>query len=315
MKNEELVRRIVECTGGKENLRSAANCMTRLRLEVLSDEAVCLEQLKKLDGVIGVVFDRKHQLEIVLGPGRCKKCADLCTQMGIGGSTKTAPDDDWKRNKDELKSRQKQSALKTVLKSFGDIFVPLIPGIIAAGFCAGLAMLVSQLIPSCKEGGAWGVVYQLLNLFNTAFMTYITAWAGYRAAEKFGATPILGGMLGMVTGLDGINEIAKILRLWNEAEPLDSMLRTGRGGVLAVVIGVWCLAYVEKWIRKRMPESLDIVFTPLLTLLICSIPYILIIMPAMGYVSSSICWLVEKGCMSGSAIVRLIVGCRMSKTL
>lgn len=310
MNNEELVKRIIDLAGGKENIVSASNCMTRLRIQVRDDSAVQTAALKSTEGVLGVVFDRAHQPEIVLGPGKCKKCADLCLQMGIGGAAELAPkaENDWKSNKSAVRSRQKHSAVKTALKSFGDIFVPLIPGIIAAGFCAGLAMLLSQLVPSCKEGGAWGVVYQLLSLFNTAFMTYITAWAGYRAAEKFGATPILGGMLGMVTGLDGINEISRILHLWNEAEPLDSMLRTGRGGVLAVIIGVWCLAFVEKRLRKHMPESLDIVFTPLLSLLICSIPYILLIMPAMGYVSSSICFVMEKGCMSSSPLIRMAVG-------
>lgn len=302
MKDEELVRRIVECVGGRDNIRDVTNCMTRLRMEVCDDAAVRRDELEKLEGVLGIVSDRANRLEIVLSPGRCRKCADICKQAGIAG------DGDWRENKAAVKAGQRDSVVRTALKSFGDIFVPLIPGVIAAGFCAGLAMLIEQLVPGYKNGGFWGIANALLSLFNKAFMTYITAWTGYRAAEKFGATPILGGMLGMVTGLDGINDIAKILHMWNDAEPLNSALRTGRGGVLAVIIGVWCLAFVEKAVRKRMPESLDIVFTPLVTLIVCSIPYILLIMPAMGYVSTFIAWSVEKACMSNSVIVRLIVG-------
>ena len=148
----------------------------------------------------------------------------------------------------------------------------------------------------------------LLGLVNSAFLAYLPAWAGYRAAERFGATPILGGMLGMITGLDGINQIAKVLGLFDEAVPLDSILRAGRGGVLAAVLGVWVLARVEKWVRKRMPDSLDIMFTPICTLILCLIPYILIIMPATGYLSTALCWVVEKLCMSDVLIVRIIAG-------
>lgn len=112
----------------------------------------------------------------------------------------------------------------------------------------------------------------------------------------------------MITGLDGINKISSILGLFNEAVPLDSILRAGRGGVLAVVLGAWCLVKIERWVRKWMPESLDIVFTPLITMILCLVPYILIIMPATGYVSTALCWVVEKLCMSDILIVRIIAG-------
>ena len=139
-------------------------------------------------------------------------------------------------------------------------------------------------------------------------MAYLTAWAGYRAAEKFGGTPILGGMLGMITTLANINVIAQIIGLYNDASPLESILRAGRGGVLAAVIGVWFMCKVEKVIRKRMPDALDIVFTPLLTLIITLLPYIFIVMPLTGLVSTGLCKLVELVAMSTSPIVRMIAG-------
>lgn len=74
------------------------------------------------------------------------------------------------------------------------------------------------------------------------------------------------------------------------------------------MLGVWVLAKVEKWVRKRMPDSLDIMFTPICTLIICLIPYILVIMPATGYISTALCWVVEKLCMSDVLIVRIIAG-------
>lgn len=308
MTNEELVRSVLDKLGGKENVMTATNCMTRLRVQVKEDAKVDDEALKKIEGVMGVVHDREGYVEVVVGPGKCRKCADLCRQMGIPAAADANDVNDWQSNKAAVKAAQKQSPVKTLLKTVGDIFVPLIPGVIAAGLCSGLATLLAQVMPNYAESGFWSIVYNLLSLINTAFLTYLTAWAGYRAAEKFGATPILGGMLGMITGLDGINKIAAIVGLFNESVPLDSILRAGRGGVLAVIVGVWCLAYVEKFIRKRMPDALDIVFTPLLTLIVCVIPYIFIIMPITGYISTGLCWVVEKLCMSSNVFVRILAG-------
>ena len=308
MTNEELVRQSLEHLGGKGNVISATNCMTRLRIEVKDAGKVEEEAIKKIEGVLGVVHDRPGYVEIVVGPGKCRKCADICRSMGIPAAGGADTKNDWQANKAAVKAGQKQSKVKSMLKTFGDIFVPLLPGVIAAGLCSGLATLMTQVMPNYAESSFWSIVYNLLALINAAFLSYLTAWAGYRAAEKFGATPILGGMLGMITGLGNIDTISQILGLYDEVQPLDSILRAGRGGVLAAVIGVWCMSYVEKFIRKYMPESLDIMFTPLLTLIVCSVPYILVVMPITGYISTGLCWIVQQVCMSESLIMRLIAG-------
>ena len=308
MTNEELVRQSLENLGGRSNVISATNCMTRLRIEVKDDTKINEEAIKKIEGVLGVVHDRPGYIEIVVGPGKCRKCADICRSMGIPAAGEASTKNDWQANKAAVKAGQKQSKIKSMLKTFGDIFVPLLPGVIAAGLCSGLATLMTQVMPNYAESSFWSIVYNLLALINAAFLSYLTAWAGYRAAEKFGATPILGGMLGMITGLGNIDTISQILGLYDEVQPLDSILRAGRGGVLAAVIGVWCMSYVEKFIRKYMPESLDIMFTPLLTLIVCSVPYILVVMPITGYISTGLCWIVQQVCMSESLIMRLIAG-------
>ena len=308
MTNEELVRQSLENLGGRSNVISATNCMTRLRIEVKDDAKINEEAIKKIEGVLGVVHDRPGYIEIVVGPGKCRKCADICRSMGIPAAGEASTKNDWQANKAAVKAGQKQSKIKSMLKTFGDIFVPLLPGVIAAGLCSGLATLMTQVMPNYAESSFWSIVYNLLALINAAFLSYLTAWAGYRAAEKFGATPILGGMLGMITGLGNIDTISQILGLYDEVQPLDSILRAGRGGVLAAVIGVWCLSYVEKFIRKYMPESLDIMFTPLLTLIVCLVPYILVVMPITGYISTGLCWIVQQVCMSESLIMRLIAG-------
>ena len=308
MTNEELVKACFDKLGGRANVTAATNCMTRLRIHVQDDSKIDDNGLKNIEGVLGIVHDNPGYIEIVVGPGKCRKCADICAAMGIPVSAEGATENDWKANKEAIKAGQKQSKLKGMLKTFGEIFVPLIPGVIAAGLCSGFATLLTQLVPGYAEDTFWGVVYNLLTLINQSFMTYITAWAGYRAAERFSGTPILGGMLGMITSLAGIDAISQFVGLYNEAQPLDAILRAGRGGVLAVIIGVWVMVKIEKAIRSKMPDNVDIVFTPLLTLFITVIPYVFIVMPATGFISTGLVWVVQQVAMSTSPVVRIIAG-------
>ena len=311
----EKAEQLIKYLGGAANITTVTNCMTRVRVTVLDESLVSEQQLKGMEDVMGIVHDRALSYEIVVGPGKSRKYADECHELGLGASNTANAhaaivhtDDDWQKNKEELQGRKKGGRIKAALKVFGDIFVPLIPGIITAGLCAGFAALITQAVPDYDHIKVWNIIYNLLTLFNISFMTYLTAWAGYRAAERFGATPIIGGMLGMITSLDGINTIAQLLGLYDENNPLSSILRSGKGGVLAVIAGVFLLSIVEKKIRARMPESVDIIFTPLLSLMICAIPYILVIMPMFGFVSSGIVWVFSQLCLSTSIVVRMIAG-------
>ena len=240
MNYEELVKNVLLHVGGRENVTSVTNCMTRLRIKVKDDQAIDTAALKSVSGVLGTVHDRANYVEVVVGPGKSSKCGAVCRQMGIpaSGLQDLSKEQDWKKNKEAFKAGQKDSSVRSALKIFGEIFVPLIPGVIASGLCAGLNILIQQTNPGWEESRFLSVVCTLLSLIHTSFLTYLTAWTGYRAAERFGGTPILGGMLGMITGLDGINTLARAAGWWNEASPLDSTLRSGRGGILAVVFGV-----------------------------------------------------------------------------
>lgn len=202
----------------------------------------------------------------------------------------------------------KRNRIRNALRVIGEIFLPLLPGIISAGLCGAMAALISQTVPDYAENNVWAFIYQILSLINTAMMSFLTAWAGYRAAERFGGTPILGGMLGMITSLDGINQIASIMGLYNSAVPLDSVLCSGKGGVLAVIVGALLIAFVEKSIRSVMPASIDVVFTPLLTMLLCVVPYIIFIMPLFGYASGGIVWLFSRACLSDNLLIRAASG-------
>lgn len=306
MDKKQIVDRIAACLGGRDNIVSVTNCMTRLRVVVKADDPVRGAELESIEAVLGVVHDRARSYEVVVGPGNSRTYADICHEMGLPAAAVTAGD--WKENKAALRAGQKSNKIKDGLKTLGDIFVPLIPGIIAAGLCAGFASLIVQLVPGYTDIKGWYLAYRILALVNTSFMTYIAAWTGYRAAERFGATPILGGMLGMITSMPGIDEIAQVLGLYDAEIPLNSILKSGKGGVLAVVCGVYVLAFVEKAIRRRMPASADVIFTPFLALVICMVPHVLVIMPLFGFLSNGIAWAFSEACLSESLIVRLLVG-------
>lgn len=312
MSNQELVEAILARVGGMENVTSATNCMTRLRIHVHDDGAIEDEALKQVEGVLGLVHDQTGYVEIIIGPGKVIQCGEICREMGIPVSEKqadpSAADREGPTAAAAVKDGQKTGRIRSMLKTFGEIFVPLIPGVIASGICAGLVALLAQVIPDYESIPVWNLIYNLLSLVDLAFIPYITAWAGYRAAEKFGGTPILGGMIGMMTILTNIDIIAEITGLYDAAHPLDAILRSGRGGVLAAVIGVWIMCRIEKSIRKKMPDTLDIFFTPLLTLLVTGILYVFIIMPVIGLFSTGLCKVVELVAMSPIPAVRMLAG-------
>ena len=309
MTNQELSRKILELVGGKENVTGATNCMTRLRVNLKDYNKADIEGLKATEGVLQVI--QMDNLHVVLGPGKAKKVTDLFKEdVGVAGGMST--DSNWQDNKAAMKAGQKQGKVKTALKAVGDIFVPLIPGVIAAGICSGVATLITQVNKDYASITWLFILHQFLTMINTAFMTYITAWAGYRAAEKFGATPILGGMLGMITTMANINTISEQVGgfFWvaEGGDALNAVLRAGRGGVLAVILGVLLLAKVEKWVRSKMPDALDIVVSPLVILAVCVVPYVFVIMPITGIISNLLVSIVGSVCMSESVAVRMLAG-------
>ena len=329
MTNEELSRKILELVGGKANVTCVINCMTRLRINLRDYSKADIEGLKSLEGVLQVI--QMENLHIVLGPGRARKIAELFKKEAEFAIV--SPGGSWQDNKSAIRAGQKEGWLRAALKTVGDIFVPLIPGVIAAGICSGIATLLTQASPALAGllsdsavttatisghlSGNTGltilyILHQFLTMINVAFMTYITAWAGYRAAEKFGATPILGGMLGMMTTMSNINFLAPLVNMWVDeaagANTLDAVLRAGRGGVLAVILGVLLMSRVEKFVRSRMPDALDIVVSPLVILAVCAVPYIFIIMPVTGLISNVLVSAVGSVCMSENIFIRMLAG-------
>lgn len=285
MNNKDLAQKIVELVGGKDNVVKTANCMTRMRVSVKNVSLVKAEELKGTEGVLGLVVDG-DSYQVVLGPGKAKKVTDIAVdEFKLPRVALDAGD--WEENKAALKSMQKQSPFKAAVKLIADIFIPLIPAIIAAGLFNGFASLIGTMQGQgvLAATGVWEITRLLFGLIGASFLGYFAIYTGINAAKQFGATEGLGGMLGGISIGANIIPISTIFGWYNAETPLKSILTTGKGGIIGVIVGVWILSKVEKWVRKNVPDVLDLIVTPFVTMLVTGIIFVLVIMPATGFAS------------------------------
>lgn len=312
MTNQELAKILIDLVGGKNNITKAVNCMTRLRIDVKDISKVKKDMIKNTDGVLGLVTDANN-IQIVLGPGKAKKVTDIVLeQLGLSKGEGTAAD--WEKNKAEIKSMQKQSPMKRFFKLIADIFIPLIPAIIAAGLFNGLGSLISTLQGQgvLPVEGLWQITFLLFSLIGSAFLGYFAIYTGINAAKQFGATEALGGMIGAISIGANVVAISKIFGLFDEAIPLNSILTTGKGGIMGVILGVYILSKVEKFVRKSIPDVLDLVITPFVSLLVTSLIFVFVIMPVTGYLSDILVRALSVIINSPNPVVSVISGYLLS---
>lgn len=307
MQNDNLIVKIIENIGGLENIISVTNCMTRLRIKLIDNTKVQIEALQSLEGVMGVIDD--EVIQIVVGPGKAKKLSDLIAEKY------NIPKDaviDWQANKQVVKSSIKDSLVKKCLRIIANIFVPLIPAIIAAGLFNGLASLLGQMaksgLISAEPNSIWTLIRLLFSLFGSGFLGYFAIYTGINSAKQFGATEAFGGMIGAMSLAPGIIEISKYFSWYDEKNVLNSILTTGKGGLIGVIVGVYILSKIERAIRKRMPEVLDLVVTPLLTLTITGFIFAIIVMPLAGFASDYLVAGLSVIINSSNSFVRIVSG-------
>jgi len=288
MNNLELASRLIDLVGGKDNVVKITNCMTRMRVTLKDSSKVKLDDLKGLEGVLGLVEDGPT-LQVVLGPGKAKKVTDEAVEK-FDLPRVALETGDWEENKAAMKSMQKQSPFKVAIRTIAEIFIPLIPAIIAAGLFNGFASLIQTLQGQAilPAAGFWLTTRLLFALIGGAFLGYFAIYTGINAAKQFGATEGLGGMIGGISIGANIVEISKIFGLFNEETPLRSVLTTGKGGIIGVIVAVWVLSKVEKWVRKNVPDVLDLVVTPFISMLVVSVVLVFVIMPATGFISDGL---------------------------
>lgn len=316
-KEQQLAERIIAAVGGMDNIDSVMNCMTRVRIKVLDENKVDDQELRHIDGVMGVIHDER--IQVVVGPGTVNKVANHMAELSgvkLGDPIphnhndsekmdyKSYAADKAKANKEAHKAKQKNGKLNKVLKSIANIFIPLIPAFIGAGLIGGIAAVLSNLMVAGYISGAW--ITQLITVFNVikdGMLAYLAIFTGINAAKEFGATPGLGGVIGgttLLTGIAGINILMNVFT----GEPLQP----GQGGIIGVIFAVWILSIVEKRLHKIVPNAIDIIVTPTIALLIVGLLTIFIFMPLAGFVSDSLVSVVNGIISIGGVFSGFIIG-------
>ncbi len=276
--------------GGKDNLISAAHCATRLRLVISDNSKVNKTELENIDGVKGV-FEASGQLQIILGTGTVNKVYDeFIALAGIDAASK-----------DEVKAAAaaKGNVFQRVIKTLGDVFVPIIPAIVAGGLIMGimeaLNFMANQGIISIDQSG---YLFQIINMLSNAAFTFLPILIGYSATKAFGGNPYLGAVLAMFlihpnlqnaysVSTEGVHQSFSIFGLY------DVNMVGYQGHVIPIIMASLILATVEKKLHKIVPEIIDLFVTPLVSLLVSGLLTFTFIGPLFVMIENGVLWFVQ----------------------
>ena len=306
----KIAEQVIEKLGGKENIATAAHCATRLRI-VLNDESkVDKEGIDAIEGVKGQ-FSVAGQYQIIFGSGTVNKVHEQLTkQLGIGDVSKAEVAEAAAGN---------QGLLQRLVKGLADIFVPIIPAIVAGGLLMGIHSMLTSVGFFWEEHSVvtkYPEVSDLVDFINTianAPFVFLPILLGFSATRKFGGNPFLGAALGMLLVhpalADGWNYAKTLMegniKYWNvlglEIEKVGY-----QGTVIPTIVSAWVLATLEKTFRKFMPSYLDNLITPLFSLFIAGFLAFTVIGPfgreAGSLISDGLTWLYDTLGSFGGAI-------------
>ena len=243
---------ILKNVGGKSNIKVMEHCATRLRIVVRDDSQVNSEELKNIKGIGGYFF-QSGQHQIILGTGKVNKVFDI---LNKDGEIKTSG------IKEEAYSNL--NIFQKGLRSLADVFIPLIPVLVATGLFMGIRGFVLQL--GVKLSPEFLTLSQVVTDTVFIFLPALVVWSTFK---RFGGTPAIGMVLGLML-------IAPMIpNAWEVASGSVEPLQLGifkiqgfQGTIIpALIVGIFG-AFIEKWIKSWMPSTVDLIFTPFLTIII-----------------------------------------------
>lgn len=271
-KEQHLAHSIMEKVGGKDNINQLNHCMTRIRLNMKDESLVDLKGLKQVPGVMGVVED--DTLQIVVGPGTVNKVSDeISKETGLRIGEVSADPSVMAKDRQAALKKKNSTPIKNGLRRIGNIFIPLIPALVASGIINGGANFAVNAGVDKEE--TWMAILLFLG---GGIFSYLGILVGWNTAKEFGGTPALGAIAGIII----INPAIETITLFGE------QLVAGRGGLIAVILAAWFMVVIERSTRKFVPNSLDIILTPLATVLIVGFATLFIIQPVGGWLSIGI---------------------------
>lgn len=269
MDYNKVAKEILELVGGEENVESATHCATRLRFVVRDEKKVKQKELDKMNEVKGV-FSTAGQLQIIIGQGAVNKVF-----KALIDNTKIAQTDLNEAKKAAMKN---MNPFQRFARMLSNIFVPIIPAIVASGLLMGLLGMCSTFGWVNSKSG----IYTLLDMFSNAAFVFLPMLIAFSAAKEFGTNPFLAAALG------GILIHPALQNAWTLGEGVKNTinvfgLNVGmvgyQGTVLPILIAVWVMGYIERGLRKVVPNVLDIIVTPFLTLMSTAFISLLVIGP------------------------------------
>ncbi|WP_440898094.1 PTS transporter subunit EIIC [Amphibacillus sp. Q70] len=255
----KLAENIISLVGGKESIDSVTHCMTRLRF-VLTDDMEAetnKEQLESLEGVAGVV-NNGGQFQVIIGNNVETVYQEIEAQLG--------------KEKEEGSKEDKRNWLDRFFDTLSGIFVPVIPAIAGAGILKGLLVVLVNLGWVSGESNT----YMVLDVISDAVFYFLPILLAFNAAKKFRCNPIIAATIGTILLHPTFTGVVAEGNVAIDFFSIPFTLMNYSSSVLPIIIGVWLLSYIERFIKSWMPKVLDIVFTPVFSLLI-TVPIILIV--------------------------------------
>lgn len=276
---------VLQNIGGKDNVVSAAHCATRLRLVIADNDKVNKKELENATGVQGV-FEAQGQLQIIFGTGTVNKVFDEF--IALSGAAAVS--------KDEAKAQgaAKGNWFQRAIKTLGDIFVPIIPAIVASGFLMGimeaLNFMVNNGFIQLDTGSS---IYVFAQLFSNVAYTFLPILIAFSAAKVFGGNPFLGAVIGMIMihpNLQNAWTVAEGVQTWQEVffGLYEVPLVGYQGHVIPVIIAVWVMCWLEKRLHKIVPAMFDLFVTPLVSVFVTGYLTLAVIGPVFTTVENHI---------------------------
>ncbi len=283
----QAAQEILDAIGGPGNVVSAAHCATRLRLVLADDSRVNQAAVDNATGAKGN-FKASGQLQVIYGTGTVNKVYDEFIALGnITAATKAEVK--------EAAAQQQTNPFMRAIKLLGDVFVPIIPAIVASGLLLGIMSALSFMdangFITLATDNAW---YQILNLVSNTAFTFLQILIGFSAAKAFGANPYLGAVIGMLLinpGLQNANTVATegVQQTYAVIPGLYSIEWTGyQGHVIPIVIACGILAFIEKRLHKVVPEAFDLFVTPLVSVAVTAYVTMLAVGPVFVWAENAI---------------------------
>lgn len=310
MDYSKIAKKIIQNVGGQENILSAVHCATRLRLRLKDYNKVNEDKITDIDQVKGV-FLANDQYQIILGSGTVNLITDeVLKQAHLSTHVQV----------EEPNESKEGNPIMRFVKVLSDIFVPIIPAIVAGGLLMGLNNVLTaeglfvtgkSLIEIMPE---FAGVASFINLCANAPFTFLPVLIGISATKKFGGNPYLGAAMGMImVHPELLNAYAlagaQTIPSWNWFG-LEVQAIGYQGTVLPVLVVSWILANIEKRLRKITPSWLDNLTTPLLSILITSVLTFLFVGPAMriagDWLAYGLSWIYSTLGFIGGAIFGLL---------